>query len=76
MASKERRKPTQNIIDRAIGILILHIDVRLGDALFGESGRDPADCTEHLRALGRPAAHCASSRIEIAPDLLRFASMP
>ena len=68
---EERREPVEHIIDRAILVLIDLVGAALGNAIGGKLGGDGVD-----RGIDRRRAHGASSRMVIAPDLLRLASMP
>ena len=71
MLGEQWRQPIEHIVDRAVLVVVDLVGAALGNAMLGELGRDGVD-----RRIDAGRAHRTNSRMVIAPDLLRLASMP
>src|SRR5207253_5037735 len=67
---EQGRQTDQDIVDRAVGVLVRSIEPVLGDTLLGKRAGDCVD-----RPID-PRDHALSSRIDSAPDLERLTSTP
>ena len=71
MLGEERREPVEHIVDRAVFVVVGLIGPALCYPVLGKLAGDGVD-----RRIDAGSAHRTNSRMVIAPDLLRLASMP